>query len=199
GAVDMNAWLDRVPAVLEVWYPGQEGGTALAEIVFGAVNPSGRLPVTFERRQQDNPTHDSYYPPAGDKRVVYKEGIFVGYRGYEHNGVKPLFPYGHGLSYTTFTYSNLKIVTIGLTSGKASIGGFAVSFELTNTGQREGSEVAQVYVADSHAKLPRPGKELKGFAKIILRPGETRHVSVALSPRALSYYDPEAKQWRADP
>src|SRR5262249_54848163 len=82
---------------------------------------------------------------------------------------------------------------------KASIGGFAVSFELTNTGQREGSEVAQVYVADSHAKLPRPGKELKGFAKIILRPGETRHVSVALSPRALSYYDPEAKQWRADP
>src|SRR5262249_1266523 len=153
GAVDMNPWLDRAPAVLAVWYPGQEGGTALAEIVFGAVNPSGRLPVTFERRQQDNPTHDSYYPPAGDKRAVCKEGIFVGYRGYEHNGVKPLFPYGHGLSYTTFTYSNLKIVTIGLTSGKASIGGFAVSFELTNTGQREGSEVAQVYVADSHAKL----------------------------------------------
>ena len=91
GAVDMSAWLDRVPAVLQAWYPGQEGGTALAEILFGDVNPSGRLPVTFERRWEDNPVHDSYYPEAGTKRVVYKEGVFVGYRGYEHNGTEAAF------------------------------------------------------------------------------------------------------------
>ena len=109
GSVDMNPWLDRVPALVQAWYPGQEGGTALAEILFGDVNPSGRLPVTFERRWEDNPVHDSYYPEAGTKRVVYKEGVFVGYRGYEHNGTKPLFPFGFGLSYTTFKYSNLSI------------------------------------------------------------------------------------------
>ena len=92
GSVDMNAWLDRVPALVQAWYPGQEGGTALAEILFGDVNPSGRLPVTFERRWEDNPVHDSYYPEAGTKRVVYKEGLFVGYRGYEHNRYEATVP-----------------------------------------------------------------------------------------------------------
>ena len=103
----MNAWLDRVPALLQVWYPGQEGGKAAAEILFGEVNPSGHLPATFERHWADNPVHDSYYPSEGTNRVVYKEGVFVGYRGYEHNGTKPLFPFGYGLSYTTFKYANL--------------------------------------------------------------------------------------------
>ncbi len=198
GAVDMTAWLDRVPVVLQAWYPGQEGGTALAEILFGAVNPSGRLPVTFERREQDNPTHDSYYPGADGKRVVYKEGVFVGYRGYEHNRTKPLFPFGHGLSYTSFAYRNLKVGKSSAEYGKTA-GEFIIEFDLTNAGRREGVEVAQVYVGDSHAKVPRPVKELKGFARVSLRPGETRHVSVAIDRRALSYYDVATKQWRADP
>jgi beta-glucosidase len=199
GAVDMNAWVDRVPAVLQAWYAGQEGGTALAEIIFGAVNPSGRLPVTFERREEDNPTHGSYYPEADGTRVVYKEGVFVGYRGYEHNGTKPLFAFGHGLSYTSFAYRNLKVGDFSTEYGKHSGKGFLVEFDLTNSGKREGAEVAQVYVGDSHAKLPRPVKELEGFARVSLRPGETRHVSLGFDLRALSYYDVTTKQWRADP
>lgn len=190
GAVDTGSWIDHVAAVLQAWYPGQEGGTALAEILFGDVNPSGRLPASFERDWNDNPVHDSYYPDPGSKRVVYKEGIFVGYRGYQHNGKKPLFPFGYGLSYTTFGYSNLSFGHQG--------NNVSVSFDLTNTGTREGADVAQVYVADKHSRLPRPAKELKGFAKINLLSGETRHVSIGLDRRAFSYYDPESKQWHAD-
>lgn len=196
GSVDMNAWLDRVPALVQAWYPGQEGGTALAEILFGDVNPSGRLPVTFERRWEDNPVHESYYPEAGTKRVNYKEGVFVGYRGYEHNGTKPLFPFGFGLSYTTFKYSNLSIKPV---SNSESGPHYEVSFNVQNTGTREGADVAQVYVGDTQTKVPRPAKELKGFLKVSLRPGETRKVSVMLDSRALSYYDVNAKQWRAEP
>jgi beta-glucosidase len=196
GSVDMNAWLNRIPALVQAWYPGQEGGTALAEILFGDVNPSGRLPVTFERRWEDNPVHDSYYPEAGTKRVVYKEGVFVGYRGYERDGKKPLFPFGFGLSYTTFSYSNL---SIKLLSNSESVPRYEVSFDVKNTGTREGADVAQVYVGDTQTKVRRPAKELKGFVKVNLRPGETRKVSVILDRRALSYYDVNAKQWRAAP
>jgi beta-glucosidase len=196
GSVDMNAWLDRVPGLVQAWYPGQEGGTALAEILFGDVNPSGRLPVTFERRWEDNPVHDSYYPEAGTKRVVYKEGVFVGYRGYEHNRRKPLFPFGFGLSYTTFTYTNLSIKPV---SNSESGPRYEVSFDVKNTGTREGADVAQVYVGATQTKVPRPPKELKGFFKVGLRPGETRKVSVILDSRALSYYDVNARQWRAEP
>ncbi|HZB45346.1 MAG TPA: fibronectin type III-like domain-contianing protein, partial [Pyrinomonadaceae bacterium] len=158
------------------------------------VNPSGRLPVTFERRWEDNPAHESYYPEPGTSRVVYREGVFVGYRGYEKHNVQPLFPFGHGLSYTTFRYGNLAV-------RRAATGGpsFEVSFDVTNTGKREGADVAQVYVGDTHAKVPRPAKELKGFAKVSLRPGETKRVSVRLDRRALSYYDAEGRRWRADP
>jgi len=191
GAVDMTPWLDSVPVVFETWYPGQEGGTALAEILFGDVNPSGRLPVTFERRWEDNPVHDSYYPSDSSKHVVYREGVFVGYRGYEHNRTKPLFPFGYGLSYTTFAYRNLSVARAG--------NNVAVSFDIANTGKREGDEVAQVYVGDKHAKVPRPAKELKGFAKIHLRPGETQHVALKLDRRAFSYYDVNLKQWHIDP
>jgi beta-glucosidase len=192
----MNAWLNRVPALIQAWYPGQEGGTALAEILFGDVNPSGRLPVTFERRWEDNPVHDSYYPEADTKRVVYKEGVFVGYRGYERNGTKPLFPFGFGFSYTTFSYSNLSIKPV---SNSESGPLYEVSFDVKNTGTREGADVAQVYVGDTQTKVPRPAKELKGFFKVSLRPGETRKVSVMLDSRALSYYELNAKQWRAAP
>ncbi len=192
GGSDMTRWLDATPAVIQAWYPGQEGGTALAEILFGDVNPSGRLPVTFERRWEDNPAHASYYPASADtKRVEYKEGVFVGYRGYEKNNTVPLFPFGHGLSYTTFKYSNLSV--------KGSGPRYEVSFDVQNTGNREGAEVAQVYIGDTHSKVPRPAKELKGFAKVRLRPGEKRSVTVPLDARSFSYYDAAAKQWRADP
>jgi beta-glucosidase len=201
GNVDMTEWIDRVPALLEVWYPGQEGGKAAAEILFGDVNPSGRLPATFERRWEDNPVHDNYYPAAGTTRVIYKEGVFVGYRGYEHNNTKPLFPFGYGLSYTSFQYAN---VAIKPADGNANSDGistplFQISFDVTNTGTREGADVAQVYVAEAHAKVPRPAKELKGFARIDLKPGETKTSTVTLDGRAFSYYDADAKQWHADP
>ena len=199
GNVDMTGWLDRVPALIEAWYPGQEGGTALAEVLFGDVNPSGRLPVTFERRWEDNPASNSYYPAPGTNKVEYKEGVFVGYRGYEKNNIKPQFPFGYGLSYTNFSYGNLSVQQ-GITKGGSPEFWWAeVSFDVTNKGNRPGSEVAQVYVSDSHSKVPRPLKELQGFAKVDLKPGETKRVKVMLSLRSLSYYDVNAKKWRAEP
>ena len=187
GGVDMQPWLDQVPAVLEAWYPGQEGGTAVAEIVAGDVNPSGHLAATFEKRWEDNPSYNSYYPEQGTKtKVVYKEGVFVGYRGYEHNNVKPQFPFGYGLSYTTFKYANLKADEHG------------VSFEVTNTGSRAGAAVPQIYVAPEHASVPRPAKELKGFSRVMLKPGETQTVKVPLNTRSFAYYDVQGKHWRAE-
>ncbi len=203
GAVDMNGWIDRVPALLESWYAGQEGGTALAEILFGDVNPSGRLPISFERRWEDNPAHDNYYPQPGTKRVEYKEGIFAGYRGYDHSGIKPLFSFGYGLSYSTFRYHNLSIHADTGGDARAVSPGtnlrYVVSCDVTNTGSRAGSDVAEVYVGEAHPRVPRPEKELKGFARVNLRPGETKHVTVPLDGRAFSYYGTGAHAWRADP
>jgi beta-glucosidase len=196
GGVDMSQWVDRVPAVIEAWYPGQEGGTALAEILFGEVNPSGHLPATFERRWEDNPSSASYYPAAGTNRVEYSEGVFVGYRGFEKSRTRPLFPFGYGLSYTTFGYGNLAIAPVAGTSG--SDARWTVSFDVTNTGVRAGNAVAQVYVGDTEASVPRPAKELKGFAKVMLKPRETRRVTVPLDVRSLAFYDVAGKQWRAE-
>jgi beta-glucosidase len=187
GNVDSTEWIGRVPAFIAAWYSGQEGGTALAEVLFGDVNPSGHLPVTFERKAEDNPTYANYYPEEGSNRIIYREGIFVGYRGYEHNNTKPLYPFGYGLSYTTFKFSNLSV--------KPDATHATVTFDITNTGERAGADVAQVYVSDDHAKTPRPAKELKGFEKVALQPGETKHVSVELDSRSFAYYDAEAKKW----
>ncbi len=200
GGVDMNEWLEQIPALLQVWYPGQEGGKAAAEILFGEVNPSGRLPATFERHWADNPVHDSYYPAEATNRVVYKEGVFVGYRGYEHNGTKPLFPFGYGLSYTTFKYANLTIKPADSTTKSNGLAAplYQISFDVTNTGTREGADVAQVYVSDPQSRVPRPAKELKGFARINLQPGETKTSTITLDSRAFAYYDTAAKQWRTD-
>jgi len=195
GNVDSQIWIDRVPAYLEAWYGGEQGGTALAEVLFGAVNPSGHLPATFERRLEDNPTFGNYYPEGDTRRVIYKEGVFVGYRGHEKNGTKPLFPFGYGLSYTSFKYSNLKVVPETASSGVH----YRVSFDVTNTGKREGATVAQVYVADSHASVPRPAKELKGFQRVMLKPGATQRVTVPLDGRSFAYYDVSAKKWRIAP
>jgi beta-glucosidase len=193
GGVDMNAWIDHVPALFEAWFPGQEGGAALAQLLFGEFSPSGKLPVTFDRRWEDNPAHDTYYPKSGDKskKVAYTEGVFVGYRGYDKSGVKPLFPFGYGLSYTTFAYKNLTV--------SPSASGAEVHFQVTNTGSRAGAEVAEVYVGDRHSSVPRPKKELKGFAKISLAPGETRQVTVELDRRAFAYYDVKGHDWKVEP
>ncbi|HTU42706.1 MAG TPA: glycoside hydrolase family 3 C-terminal domain-containing protein [Candidatus Aquilonibacter sp.] len=191
GGVDMSGWVDRVPGLLEAWYSGQEGGTALAQLLFGDFSPSGKLPISIERRWEDNAVHDSYYPKPGQKEVNYTEGLFVGYRHYDKSGIKPLFPFGYGLSYTTFAYKNL-IVSPGSASGDQQV---TVAFDVTNTGDRRAAEVAEVYVGDKHAPVPRPVKELKGFAKIELSPGETKHVEVALDRRAFSYYDVKSHAW----
>ena len=195
GNVDMTKWIDSVPALIHAWYPGQEGGTALAQILFGEYSPSGKLPASFERRWEDNPTYKSYYPAPGEMAVKYSEGIFVGYRGYDKSGVKPMFPFGFGLSYTTFAYKNL---SISPTQGDLAQP-VKVSFDVTNTGHRKGAEVAELYVGDAHAKVPRPAKELKGFARVELEPSETRRVTLALDRRAFSYYDVDKKDWVADP
>jgi beta-glucosidase len=194
GGVDMTSFVDHVPAILETWYPGEEGGTALAEILFGDVDPSGKLPVTFERRFEDSAVRDSYSPRA-DKKVIYSEGLFLGYRHFDQTGGKPLFPFGHGLSYTRFEYGALTIAPETMPSE----GPVTVSFDVRNVGARPGAEVAQVYVADRHAPVPRPPKELKGFAKVSLAPGETKRVQVTLDRRALSFFDVKTKSWRAAP
>lgn len=193
GAVDTNAWLDQVPAMLEAWYGGEQGGTALAEVLAGNVNPSGRLPITFEKKAEDNPAFNNYYPERGTKKVVYKEGVFVGYRGYERNATKPLFPFGFGLSYTTYRLSHLAVKNES-TAGTVK---YTVSFDVTNTGKRAGSEVAQVYVSDTGTSVARPPKELKGFVKVSLKPSETQHVSVPLDTRSFAYFDADKGLWTA--
>lgn len=202
GSFDATPWIDRVPAFLEAWYPGQEGGTALAQILFGDVDPSGRLPISFERKWEDNPVHDSYYPEPGTSRVVYKEGVFVGYRGYDHNGVQPLFPFGYGLSYTTFRYRNLSIKPVAASassdpSDPAPL--YEASWDVTNTGSHDGADVDELYVGEDHPAVSRPDRELKGFARVNLHPGQTQHVKVALDARSFAYYDANAHEWRVDP
>ncbi len=196
GAVDMTAWIDQTPALLESWYAGQEAGTALADILFGQVNPSGKLPMTFDRNLEDSAVAHSYYAdPPESKKVKYSEGVFIGYRHYDKAKSKPAFPFGYGLSYTTFKYSNLSV-----TPQSADLSSpVAVTFDVTNSGSREGAEVAEVYVGNTHAPVPRPVKELKGFSKVMLKPGETRHVRVSLDRRAFSYFDVEEEDWAAAP
>ena len=190
GNVHMSDWIESIPGLLHTWYPGQEGATALAEVLFGQTNPSGKLPVTFEREWKDSATHDSYYD-NGDKRVVYSEKVFLGYRHFDRSGTKPMFPFGYGLSYTTFKYSKMK-------TAKGKDGLVHVTFKVKNTGKREGAEVAEVYVAPRQSKVARPIKELKGFAKTNLRPGETQTVSLTLDRRAFAYFDPNASKWTVD-
>jgi beta-glucosidase len=190
----MTRWVDQVPAIVQAWFPGQEGGTAVAQLAFGEFSPSGKLPVAFERRWEDSAVYKSYYPDA-DNKIAYTEGVFLGQRHFDQTGIKPLFPFGHGLSYTSFTYKGLTISPETM-SGDEPV---TVFFEVTNAGSREGAEVAELYVSDRHAKVARPLKELKGFAKVNLKPGETRRVQIALDRRALSYFDDKAKRWQADP
>ena len=166
----------------------------MAEVLFGEMILRDICRRPSNASAEDNPTYANYYPEGDSVKVNYKEGMFVGYRGYEQNETKPLFPFGYGLSYTTFKFSNLKV-----TPGAAGSANFTVSFDVTNTGERAGSTVAQVYVADDHAAVPEPPKQLKGFERTTLKPGETQHVTVALDPRAFAWYDVGAKHWRITP
>jgi beta-glucosidase len=186
GPQEMEPWLSKTPAVLLSWYGGMEGGNALARILFGDVNPSGKLPCTFPRALNLSPAHALNAYPGKEGVEEYKEGLYVGYRWYDTRNIEPLFPFGFGLSYTTFGYANAR----GLEG--------AVSVDVTNTGSREGSEVVQVYVEPLQPKVERPTKELKGFAKVRLKPGETKTVTIPLNSRALAYYDPKRSAWVTD-
>jgi beta-glucosidase len=198
GGVDMAPWVDHIPALLEAWYPGQQGGDALAQILFGEFNPSGRLPISIERRWEDNASHDSYYPKAGSKKVEYSEGIFVGYRHFDKSSAKPLFPFGYGLSYTSFAYKNL-MITPPSANQQGTDQQVTLTFDVTNTGARAGADIAEIFVGDHHAPVPRPVKELKGFAKVNLSPGETKTVTVKLDRRAFSYFDVNQHAWTLAP
>jgi beta-glucosidase len=187
--VAMSAWIDAVPAVLEAWMMGQAGGGALADVLFGKVNPCGKLAETFPLKLSDIPAHLNW--PGGAGKVQYGEGLFIGYRYYDAKELPVLFPFGHGLSYTTFAYSNAGA------SAKTfrDLDGLTVKVDVTNTGQMAGREIVQVYVHDRASGLVRPEKELKGFAKVALQPGETKSVAIKLDFRAFAYYHPQYKQW----
>ncbi len=191
GAPVAMDWVEDVSAVILAYYPGQEGGHALADILFGDVNPSGKLTVTFPKRLEDNPAFINY---PGWKDVLYGEGIFVGYRYYDTKDVQPQFPFGHGLSYTSFAYRDLSLpkeVKLGQP--------IKVSVNLENAGERAGQEVVQLYIRDKESRLLRPAKELKGFEKVHLAPGAVKEVTFNLPMRTLSYYDPHQGEWVAEP
>jgi beta-glucosidase len=185
----MGEWIDGPAAVLEAWMMGQAGGGAIADVLFGRVNPCGRLAETFPLRLVDTPPYLNF--PGGSGKVRYGEGLFIGYRYYDAKQVPVQFPFGYGLSYTSFTYQNARTSA----SSFKDVDGLTVSVDITNTGQLAGKEVVQVYVHDVRSKLIRPLKELKGFAKVALQPGETKTVSVNLDFRAFAYYHPAYRQW----
>jgi beta-glucosidase len=212
GGMETRPWLDKVPALLHVYYPGQEGGTAIAEVLFGKHNPEGKLPISFDRSWDENPSAAYYYPVKGADtalhvtepgrppvdyvvpHVKYDDGLMVGYRYWTTTGKHPLYPFGFGLSYTTFSFANLQVLATA-----ASGSTIPVSFDVTDTGKIAGAEVAQLYVSDPSAKSTRPERELKGFEKVRLAPGETKHVTLSLDARAFSYWDDKAHKWTIDP
>jgi beta-glucosidase len=218
GGVNWSNWLDRVPAVLQAWYPGQQGGRAIAEILFGDVNPSGKLPATFEKRLEDNPSmpyyrefYDSktserstadyatisadYYSKPVYQKTYYTEGIFVGYRGYDEKKIEPQFPFGHGLSYTEFKYGGLRV-----TPGRAAAHGpVTITLDVKNTGKVGGDEIVQLYTHQEKSSVKRPVKELKGFARVSLKPGETKTVSLTLDADQLGFYDVKTHGFVTEP
>lgn len=192
--VGMSAWAKGAAAILQAWYLGQEGGIAIGEVLFGDVNPSGHLASTFDNHFEDNPAFP-YYPGkrvAGTNYPVepYTEGIFYGYRGYDQAGKEPMFPFGFGLSYTTFRVGNLKVVPAGTN--------VTVSVDVKNTGKRAGAEVVQIYVGERNCPEPRPLRELKGFSRVMLEPGQTKRVEITLPRDAFAYWSSATKNWKVD-
>ena len=191
GAIDMRDWIDKVPAVLQTWYLGQSAGTALSEILFGDANPSGHLPCTFDRTIEENPSYHEYpgsFEQGKEWPVVnYKEGIFYGYRGYDRSGREPLFAFGHGLSYTTFELGPLSMT--GSDKNRAAI------IDVSNTGKRSGAAVVQLYIGLRGESTPRPLRELKGFERVELNPGESKKVTIPLPDTSLMYWHPVKNCW----
>ena len=192
GNVEMQAWEPGLKGLLWGWYAGQEGGTAVADVLFGNVNPSGKLPMTFEKCWEDNPVYNSYYDPDGDKHVAYTEGIFVGYRGYDKLQREVQYPFGYGLSYTDFRLSNLSV------SEPLADGSVEVTCKLSNTGKRDGAQVVQLYLGKEGGVVERPEKELKQFKKVFLKAGESATVKMMVTKDAFTYYDVAAKRFLQD-
>jgi beta-glucosidase len=185
----MSDWIDGTAAVLEAWMMGQAGGGAIADVLFGRSNPSGKLAETFPLALEDTPAKINF--PGENGVVRYGEGLFIGYRYYDAKEQPILFPFGHGLNYTTFSYSNARLSVAAF----KDVDGVTVSVDVTNIGDVAGKEVVQVYVHDRESRLVRPYKELKGFAKVSLEPGDTKTVTIPLSLRAFTYYDSGYGQW----
>jgi beta-glucosidase len=190
GAPVLMPWVNQVPAILEAWYPGEEDGNAVAAVLFGDADPSGKLPVTFPVAAGDVPASTPAQYPGVNGTATYSEGVFVGYRHYDEAGIAPLFPFGFGLSYTSFSFSHLSV--------RAEPGDrVTVTAEVRNTGKRAGAEVAQLYVGDpSSAAAPEPPNQLQGFAKVELAPGQRTRVTFTLPAQAFSYWDSTAHAWR---
>jgi beta-glucosidase len=193
GPVIMSKWIDQVPAIVDMWYGGQEAGNAIADILFGDANPSGKLPVSFVKQWKDSPAYGNY--PGTNLQVNYAEGIYVGYRYFDTKKVEPLFPFGYGLSYTKFDYSDLKVSPENSSASQA----VDVTLQLRNSGSRAGAEVVELYIHDGHASIDRPVQELKGFRRVNLAPGETQTVHFTLDRSALAFYNPAKKDWTVEP
>lgn len=187
-------WIDSVPAVMQCWFIGSEAGNAIARTVFGEVNPSGRLPFTFPVKLEDNSAHAVGEWPGDGVQVHYNEGIYVGYRWNDRKNIEALFPFGHGLSYTTFEYGEPSISAASMRDG----GSVRIKVRVTNTGKREGAEVVQLYIGDDEASLDRPVKELKGFEKVHLEAGESADVEFVVTVDALKFFDPDKHEWVAE-
>lgn len=191
----IDKWAGKVRAIVTAWYPGQEGGRAIADILLGKVNPSGKLPVTWPKRWEDSPAFGHYPGTGKDGAVEYAEGIYVGYRHFDKKGVSPMYPFGYGLSYTTFLYEDL---AVDVKNASSSAPRADVALNVTNTGKRAGAEVVEIYVSEESPKVDRPVQELKGFQRVEIPPGETRRVAFSLDKSAFAYYDVGAHDWTAD-
>ncbi|MFX1580000.1 MAG: glycoside hydrolase family 3 C-terminal domain-containing protein, partial [Promethearchaeota archaeon] len=198
--IAMNEWIGEVEAVMMCWYGGMEAGHAIANVLFGDVSPSGKLPLTFPKRLEDSPAHSTgnprNYPGDEDKRIYYDEGIYVGYRWFDKKKIEPLFPFGFGLSYTKFEYGDVSLNRQSMSKPDAII---AVNVDITNTGQRAGSEVIQVYSNDVDSSIDRPPQELIGFEKVRLNPGESISAAIKIRAEDLAFYDAARHGWRIEP
>jgi len=189
--VGMENWVHGVPAVVQAMYPGEQAGKALAELLFGEANPSGKLTVTIPKSEDQYPK-DHW---GNLDSIDYTEGVFVGYRYFDEHNIEPQFPFGHGLSYTSFSYGQPKLSSASIKSGDT----VTVTLDITNTGKRAGAEVVQLYVHQDKCSVPRPSKELKGFKKVFLNPGDKQTVTLTLDKRSFAYFSESQNDWVVDP